>query len=378
MIRAYFTGDMFRIVAASTATSLFFAALILLMRVEYIPDGPSRRIYEVTQSILQHARITPAGYYDMENFLREKTRQNQSEMWQDVFSLTKGGEVFPKHSLLSSIMLLPFVAAFGKLGVLVAALLIRVGTVICIYKVALALSPGITWVFSFAATVLGTQLFFATGGVPYDSLGGFLVISAVALATRYPLLAGFLVGLSVYCRPTNVTYILVPLLFIDLNRIIRVIFGASVAVGFFLFTNYLLWGGVLITSHHRMPSYRIGQPIFTGTTTDFNLGVLLSDWPEKLLSLDCGLLLYNPILFLLPLAGVHLLKDRRKVGIMLLCLTQILIVFSYTGWDASVGGSRYLCPTAWLMCAVIIASLHDKLSSKPRASGPDTCHQSHQ
>ena len=140
-------------------------------------------------------------------------------MWQDVFSLTHDGRVFPKHSLLWSLVLVPFVALFGIWGVSVVTVLVQSGTVVSIHRVASLLQPGIPWTTSLISVLIGTQIFFYSGGVAYDSLGGFLVIAATAIAGSRPVVAGVLVGLAVFCRPVNVLYVVIPCLFSERRRL---------------------------------------------------------------------------------------------------------------------------------------------------------------
>jgi hypothetical protein len=363
------SASFFKLTLASSLISLFFVFVIFVTNTDYIPNGPGRRMYEVAQSILLRGEIVPTGFVEAEAFLRAKTRAEGISMWQDVFSITYDGRVFPKHSLLSSLALLPFLAVFGTAGILVLSALVQLGTVLSIHYIASLFHPTISWVSSFIGIFLGTQLLFFGGGVPYDSLGALLVVGGVAIARKHPLAAGLLVGLSVFSRPTNVVYVLVPLFFTERCSVPRIIIGAAIPVCAFLMMNSVLWGSPFTTAHHRMTVYEFGEAVFNGRSVTFKWELLASDWAEKLFSLQCGLLLFNPLMLCIPLAGKKLITDPRKAAIVSICAIQMILVFSYDGWRASFGGNRYLCPALWLLAPIALGVLDEQ---RLRLVGPRT------
>lgn len=285
-------------------------------------------------------------------------------MWQDVFSLTHDGRLFPKHSLLSSVLLVPFVAVFGVWGVSVLAVLVQTGTVVSIHRIASLLEPGILWTTSFVAVLIGTQILYFSGGVPYDSLGGFLVVAGVAVVGRCPFISGVLVGLAIFCRPLNAIYAGMPILFSERQCFKRLVLGLAVSVASFLLTNYFIWGGPLTLAYQRMPIYQSGNRVFTDLSGTFAWEIFASDWGDKLFGPTHGLLLFNPILIFLPICWGSLLVDRRRLAIVLFCLLKIAVVFSYGWWMVSQGGNRYLSPAVWLLTAVSIGAVNKVVISR--------------
>lgn len=327
-------------------------------------------MYEVAQSLLEAGRFVPDNFLQVESFLREQTKKDDSTMWQDVFSLTHDGRVFPKHSLLSSLILVPFIAVFGIWGVSVLNVLVQTGTVVSIHRVASLLQPGIPWTTSFLSVLIGTQIMHYSGGVAYDSLGGFLVIAATAIVGSRPLVAGGLVGLAVFCRPVNVLYAAVPFLFAERRFFMRLVIGMSVPLVSFLIMNFFLWGSPFTTAYQRLPMYQSGEPVITLVGVGFELRTLASDWGDKLFGSQRGLLLFNPILFCLPFLRWGELMDARRIGIILVCLSQSALVFAYDGWSASWGGNRYLCPAVWLLAAIGVGVIYNRFVSKRRSISP--------
>lgn len=346
------------------AIFIVFDLFIVFLHVDVLPDGPGRRMYEVAESIIHRGSLVPDYFIQLESFLRDETKRSSGAMWQDVFSLTREGRVFPKHSLLSSLLLVPFVALFGVWGVLVSTTVVQTGTVVATHYISSLLQPGVSWITSLVSILIGTQILYYSGGVAYDALGGFLIVAGVAIAKKNPLAAGFLVGAAVFCRPINLMYALILVFFTERRRLGWAMVGVAVPTVLFLTMNHVLWGGPLITAHHRMPEYHLGEPVFSGASVRFDWNVLASEWREKLFSPVCGLLSFNPILVLVPFLGWRLIGDGRRVAIIVVCLLECVAVFSYSGWSESVGGNRYLCPAIWLLASISIGSVDNML--RPR------------
>jgi hypothetical protein len=62
--------------------------------------------------------------------------------------------------------------------------------------------------------------------------------------------------------------------------------------------------------------------------------------------------------------------EKRRFGIIFVCLFQGALVFAYDGWSASWGGNRYLCPAVWLVSAIGIGVVYNRLVSKRRFISP--------
>lgn len=356
----------------SLYTSFLFTLVVAsgyVRGIDMVPEGPSRHMFEVARSLLQRGNLVPSYFHDIQALLIEKTRTSEAAMWQDVFSITADGEVFPKHSLLSSLLLLPFIALFGDCGVMVWSVLVMVGLVASIHLLATRFKSDISWATTACTVLLGSQVIFYLGGVPYDSLGALLVVSGVALAPSSPLGGGLLLGLSVFCRPVNILYALILPVIVGRRRVIRALSGAFVPALIFLVLNRVLWGGFLMTAHQRMPTYDHGVPRFDGASVYFSPGILGGEWFDKLFGAQTGLLLFNPALLIVPFLFLRPGYPREAIAILMVFAVHAVLIFSYLGWSVSTAGNRYLFPGICLVMTLAVCVVHNFLRTIRGASG---------
>ncbi len=189
--------------------------------------------------------------------------RNLDVAWSNV-SVGSGGEWFPKHSILMPIASTPFFVVLGVDGLLVFNALAMVLALFFGYRLAARFSPpeaAAVAVFVVSGCPLVPYLTYAySHDVFYAALaaGG-----CEALASRRPGAGGFLLGLSVVAKVTNVL-VAAPLALALAGRDRRafrraVAFGAA-PLAAFAAANWVMYGSPLATSYHRILTVRQGTP----------------------------------------------------------------------------------------------------------------------
>lgn len=338
------------------------------MGIEVTPsDSPAGRVAEVTRSLVERGSLEPETFRAIARQAAESSRALGRPSWQDAFTLGRHGELFPKHALLSAILVVPFFAVFGEAGFwifqqLAAMLLIfytfRLASYICDDKVgALAL----------VVITLGTQTVFGlyTYTFSYDLHAALLVIMGLYYLRTRPLWGGLLVGLSVFMRPSHV--LLLPFLLYSwrgegASQRRDGLLGTAAALGLYGFVNHLMYGSPWLTPYQRLPGFDAqGQMLLMPHEVGFSLQTLCHDWGDKLFSSKVGLILFNPVVILVPFCfiviGWH--KERRFLALTLSAsLFYALYVFSYSAWPWSHLGNRYLMPSIYLSLLSLMVLLH--------------------
>lgn len=341
---------------------LFLAASILLcipLLIQWshgrplIPEGPALRQYEVARNLIDHGSFTPEKLYTLHHDLMQRSRIEQSGFWQDTYSIRPGGDLFPLHSVVPPLLLAPLLLIFGDLGVVLLNIGVLAALIAAIYRVALELRPDIPWTVGLFGAVLGSQIPFYTGGIAYDSLGALFIVGGFAIAFRHPAIGGALVGASCFIRPTNALY--VPLLMWGLPRdnLIRFMLGSITSGTLWCVSNALLWGGPLTSAYHRTPTIINGEAVFIFTSL-FSFASFLEGWDQKLFGLTNGLLLFNPIIFLTPLAWWLHRRHQLANALAATFIIQSFLMFSYSYWNTTIGGNRYLMPAVCLAIALCL------------------------
>jgi hypothetical protein len=270
------------------------------------------------------------------------------------------GEWYPKHPLLLSALAVPFYAALGDRGLLLFNLLqVTALDVLILLLARRAASDGIA---------LAVALWFALGSllrlvalnVSPDVLSTLVVLGAVlALLSRRAVLAGALLGLSVWAKWTNLFFLGPALVYgafaLGPRAALRMVAGAGPPLLALAGLNWHMFGSPLVTPYDRVlsgaggiePSHRqlFDQPVLAGLwrqLTDHQMGLVASA-PQVILALP-GL--------------VALFVSTRDEALLIaaLCAVQLAVFAPYREWAASSYGSRFLL-TVVVLSALPVAAL---------------------
>lgn len=274
-------------------------------------------------------------------------------------SVSPGGTIVPKHPTLLPVLSLPFLAAFGKTGLLLFNVL---QTCLLVYGVAVLGGDTPPARAAALAGYLTTPLLPYTFNFSPDVLGAALVVWAYVAAVRKQWAwCGLLAGLAVWAK-LYLGAILLPaalLVFPGGRRaVLTAAACAAVALAPMLALNAHLYGGPLTTGYDRQAMVTAdGGLALMDHYSQFNQP-LLPGLAHLLFDGKIGLLPTAPLWFLWP-AGAWLLARRGRVELRLaLALVaaiaaNLLIFARYDQWHASIFGNRFLFPALALGLALL-------------------------
>ena len=333
----------------------------------FLTEGPGLRTAEATRYLAESWSFTNPEFNILYEKLKIKSLVDKTNYWQDVFSETRDGVLFPAHAPIMAVIALPFYLIFGEFGFLLLNQILVLILVYSLYSIILRLSlrtpcRGILLLF------ISTPLLFYINAFSYDLLAAVLIIYGLSLLWTSPYIAGVLISSSVFVRPTNIFYLIILLsVLIDRKQGVCLL-KKSIISSFFILQlyfiqNYFLWGSILLSSRERMPYFDSGNVVFRPLA--LSKEILGRDLFSKFFSLDSGFLTYSPLLILLPFALRYFARSSYSKLIQLWCviiIIQMLLIFSYECWNCSAYGSRYLLPCTYLLSLIVILYIQEKLS----------------
>ncbi len=326
-----------------------------------LPEGPERVVAEVTRSLFNSASLTPNYFYDVYEKARALSESTQSIVWQDVFAIDQYGQLRPKHSPLSALMAVPFYAVFGDLGFGIFQQLVFFVLMYSTYSLVLwTTRKPLPWS-TLLSVLLLSQSGFYVRSFSYDLHGAALLIGGLYLWSLRPCLGATVMGLSLFVRP-SFAFLIFPMVLllsvIDLKRLASTCIGILIAILLFGSYNYYLWGSPFLTAYSRLPEFANGVVRLMPHPVGFDLNVLLTRWDEKLFS-SRGLLPYNLCFLALPLVVVSLIRnyDPFRLGCFLVGVGYATYIFSYSMWDVTNSGNRFLLPVVYLYMLCFIPVL---------------------
>lgn len=371
--------------------SLAFSCMCYLRGGSIAAPGPAVPTVEVTKSLWLSGTLRPELFDRVYQAAQELSRSTQSEVWQDVFALDTRGQLAPKHSLISSVIAVPFYALFGNLGFWVLQQLLFIWLLYSTYSITIRITGRGVPLLTVAVACILSPVIFYSYGFATDLHGCAFLIGGFSAMQRRPAMGAFLMSLSVFVRPSNVLLVC-PLLFAlydDAPRTMRVAvsrcLGVGIGFGLFLWMNHEMWGSSFTTVYGRLPGFRSGELFISPHPMGFDRATFVSDWPSKLWG-EKGIFPFTLCAALLPAVVLSLWKQSEKVFQSICLGTAVfyaLYIFSYPMWMASNHGNRFLLAATFLYipsCVSFIArriygpstvcaiSLRDDRHCQPSAS----------
>lgn len=305
------------------------------------------------------ASLVGDGDLKMENNLRGDLQQHSG-----FVSLGAHGEWRPKHPVLMSVASVPFIMAFGVVGLLVFNIVVMTLLVMATHRLALRAAGPLSATVATLLTCLLTFVLAYVYNYSPDAFGAlFAVVALVFLLDGKSLGAGLLAGLALAAKPAHILFVLVGLMaaWLQGGRRDAARFAAGIlpAVAAVMIYNAVLFGGPFLTGYDRILEADL-VPRTVSQRDDFTLVDAPANLLWQILDQKHGLLYTAPSV-LVGLAGILALWRRRPLLALLhLCLLAAYLLFfsTFIPWRASHFGNRYLFVPVLVSVLPLAALLH--------------------
>jgi hypothetical protein len=330
-----------------------------------LAEGPQLQNALVTKSLWHDHTLALASYRAAADQYLEFSKGGDAII-QDAFALDADGRFVPKHSLLTAWLALPLYALFGNFGFWLfnqAMLLAALGALRVLVRRVLGQDPGLVLLLLvFGLTQTGAYIF----GFHYDVTALALVLVGFALLPAAPFWGMAILMLAAHIRVTSL--LLAPPLLLATptspRRLLHAALGAGLVLGLLLMQQAWLWGHPLRTAYHSLPMFVDGAMVVEPHPLGLSLDVFAADWHEKLFGVNVGLLRWNSVLLLLPVAWLVCVRHPARrffAWTAAALLVQFVVIFSYPAWNASHLGNRFLFPAIYLALPPILLLLQTSL-----------------
>jgi hypothetical protein len=290
-------------------------------------------------------------------------------------SLGADGEWRPKHPVLLSVASVPFVMAFGVVGLLIFNLVVMTLLAAAAHRLALrGAGPISATVATLVTCLLTFTLAYAYNYSPdaFAALPG--VVALLLLVDGRPLGAGLLAGLALIAKPVHILLVLVGLFAAWSQQgrrgVARFVAGVAPAVAVVMLYNAVLFGGPLVSGYERiMEADPVPRPV--SQRQDFTLAGAPRNLSGEIVDPKHGILFTAPSV-LVALAGLLALWRRRRILAVLpasLLLAYLLFFSTFVPWKASHFGNRYLFLPV-MISALPLAGLLHQAGRRRRAGDP--------
>ncbi|MCB0320793.1 MAG: hypothetical protein KDD60_07685 [Bdellovibrionales bacterium] len=344
-----------------------------------LPEGPSRRIAEVSRSLAERASFSPLEFSQIAEEAKLAARMAHKSFWQDAFSVGRGGDLLPKHSVFSTVFAVPFVLIFGENGFAVCQFFIVLLLLIAVYCRANQFTGKDTWVVSLWSLVLIPILGFHGYTYIFDSNvhEAALVAMSLAMMQSFPVASGSLLGLTLFVRPSNVLWIIVVSVAATVRKsavydVRKFFLGLGVALLLYSVVMFLWYGQPFTSPYGHLPIINEnGQLQNFSHPIGFDFRIFVSQWGDKLFSFEQGILGTAPILFFLPITLVaDFMRAKKKLSEDVVIQAGLMFflgfIFSYPHWSSTKGGNRFLIAPAVIYFPYFVRYLYCSLKGSAK------------
>ena len=379
----YFARDgASKFLLASLALLLLSSTVFHRLGYRVLPqEAPPARNAEVARSVWRTFSLEAPGFRVFGHELRQLSRETHRGYRQDVFSLGRHGQLFPKHSVLSGVVGALSYGLFGDAGFWILQQILALLLFYSTFRMTSLVAKRESGVLTLTSIALlsETLIGFFCYEFSYDLHGLVLLVCGLHLMYCRPLWGSALAALSVFVRPSYV--LLLPFLLSAWSglpqrsgRVADVLLGTGAVLVVYFAVNDLMWGSPFATAYHRMVAFSPQGEPFIEQHPGFSLDVLLADWWRKLFDPRVGLLIFNPALFAFPWVCAWARRSERKwfaFSTLGGSVVYALYMFSYEQWDVSFIGNRLLLPSIYLYLLNFIpwcCTLRDRIGDDGLAS----------
>jgi len=348
--------DRKRAVAWGAVTGILLA--VVLVRVTFLYEPYTFLIGDCPYYAQAAISLLTDGDLDLRNQLK-----GGLEIHQRQISLGARGEWYPKHPVLMSLMTIPLLPLLGMNAFLVFNVIVLLALALVLYELAreAAGAPGAAA--GAVLTISGSFLILYDYNYSPDLFACLLLSWSVLAGFRSrPAASGFLAGLAVFARTSNLFLLPILLGYVAWKSRLRgaAFFIAAVTVPLLCQAalNQAMFGSPLMSPYQRIISLQDGRVVLRSHVSDFD-NPILEGIRGQLLDPGKGLLFTAPIL-LAAIPG-FVIWFRRSPDKALLCFVIgefLFLLFSrYRWWPTSHQGNRFLMPVLSLSAPAVAASV---------------------
>lgn len=347
-----------RILAGALVAGAILAAVLIRISILYEPytfligDCP----------YYTQAAISILGDLDLD--LRNQLRGGFEPHARQI-ALGARGEWYPKHPILMPLLTAPLLPILGMDAFLVFNVGVLVALGLALYKLCSLSARRPAAVLGALATVLGSFLILYDYNYSPDLFAClFLTLAVIGVIRERPVAAGFLGGVAVLARTSNLFLLPILGLYVAWTTAGRLPIRAGKLAAFLSAAaipllaqgalNAAMFGSPAVSPYMRIIDVENGQPILRTHMSDFD-NPLWDGLSGQLFDRRRGLLFTAPIL-LAALPGFFLWwKKRPEQAILCLAVGEfLLLLFSrYRWWPTSHEGNRFLMPTVALAAPAV-------------------------
>jgi hypothetical protein len=299
------------------------------------------------------------GDLELDNQLRGPV-----ETFSTHLALGRKGQVYPKHPVLMPLVSVPFLALLGMRGFLVVNLLAAAAAGTLAFATARRLTSGGAALAACLAVLFCTFVPWYFPEYSPDVFSAALVLGGICLLlSEKPRGAdGLLLALAVLAKPLNVLFwgwgVLHRVWSPDRRALLLYLLLSLPPLLALGGLNAWMFGSPLTTGYDRILVAEDGEWSYRSQREDFDLPIL-DGMRGQLLDRQRGLLPTSPILLLAIPGWVALLRRDRRAAMAVLVpsLLLFLLLSTYTPWDQSSYGNRFLMAPVLLAALPIAAGL---------------------
>jgi len=324
----------------------------------FLNYGGALAMHDSALSLWNQGTLAAESFRNLHNDIIARSAACGCRYWQDIYGLGADKLLYPARAVILSVIASPFVGLAGELGLWLLNSILFVGVVCAFFILSAAHSSGraalcATFLFISATSLIGYDF-----GLHYDLWALFLLLLALVLVSRYPVVAGFLLALMIEIRPTHLLFL--PLLLCAFkseagevipSRSLRAVIGATLGLLLVGVINWALWGLPWVTGFQRMVNYDSGTIVFKPNHPLLDPSELLSGWIAKLFDPEIGIISANPVV-ILGIVGFLFCQAwprRWRAGVFIVSLLQLLIFASDQSWASNGNLLRYILPSVALL-----------------------------
>lgn len=352
------------LVFASALILIAFSLVCVLKGVGRFPDGPVSVVADVTRSLAHGGSLLPMSLVEEVHEAYNLSKQTHSYVWQDIVSLNSAGQYIPKHSVLSSILAVPFYIAFGDVGFWILQQLFAIVLVYSVFSLSKHIFDKANVCTALVVCFLFSQTVFYIYSYAHDLHGCALLIFGLAIMQRgnriAPVAGVVLMCLSVIIRPS---YLLLVFLLAFGGRVndsterrLLSLMGLGIGGAIIAVYNQIIWGNPIATPYTFVPVFYDGQQMLSEHPVGFSWEVLGRDWFRKLFGLT-GLMPANIGFIFAPFVAIFCWTHRHRRFLLKVygsALFYMMYVFSYEMWSVSALGNRFLFPAIYLYLVLLV------------------------